>query len=148
MTHQIPKTIKIISILGLSPLFIGFIATFKLPMINPDLNKFLINCSLLYSGLILSFLGGCLFGFESIGKKNPSKLGLWLAVTPSIWALIALQTPNFSASILAVGFLVVFEFDRKAHRDGNTPNWWISLRLPLTATVVFTLSIIGFYHGS
>ena len=95
----------------------------------------------------MSFLGGCLFAFESLSKPEPSKLRLWLAVTPSLWSLIALQLPNFAASILALGFLIVYEFDRKAHSAGIVPNWWLYLRFPVTSAVILCLAVIGFFHG-
>ena len=145
---NIPKTIKLIAALGLIPCFLGVVATFKLPFLDLDITLFLINFSLLYASLILSFLGGCLFGFESLNELNPNKLRLWLAITPSIWSLIALQIPNFSASFLAFGFLIVYEFDRKSHSAGIVPSWWLSLRLPLTVLVIACLSIIGFHHAS
>ena len=144
---QIPKTIKIIAALGLLPFFFGAIATFKVSILDFDIKLLLIKFSILYAGLILSFLGGCLFGFESISGQNPNKIRLWLSIIPSIWSLIALQIPNFSASILALGFLVVYEFDRKSSLAGNVPTWWLSLRLPLTAIVILNLAIIGFHHA-
>ena len=145
---QIPKTIKIIATLGLLPFFLGAIATFKVSILDFDTKVLLIKLSTLYAGLILSFLGGCLFGFESVFGKTPNKMRLWLSIIPSIWSLIALQIPHFSASILALGFLVVYEFDRKSSLAGTVPGWWLSLRLPLTAIVILNLTIIGFNHAS
>jgi hypothetical protein len=146
--NQIPITIKIIATLGLLPFFLGAIATFKISILDFDTKVLLIKLSTLYAGLILSFLGGCLFGFESISGKNPNTRRLWLSIIPSIWSLVALQIPHFSASILALGFLVVFEFDRKSSLAGTVPGWWLSLRLPLTAIVILNLTIIGFNHAS
>ena len=145
---QIPKTIKIIATIGLLPFFLGAIATFTVSILDFNTKVLLIKLSTLYAGLILSFLGGCLFGFESISGKNPNKMRLWLSIIPSLWSLIALQIPYFSASILALGFLVVYEFDRKSSLAGTVPAWWLSLRLPLTAIVILNLTIIGFNHAS
>ena len=145
---QIPKTIRVITALGLLPFFFGTLATFNLSILHPDTRVFLVSFSLLYAGLILSFLGGCLFGFESLVQPEPSRKRVWLAITPTIWSLVALQIPNFSASILAFGFLLVYEFDRKAHSAEIAPNWWLSLRFPITAAVILNLAIIGFHRGS
>ena len=142
----IPKEIKIISSLGLLPFFAGVIATFQLPIINGRFNLFLLEFSVLYSALILSFMGGCLFGFESLTDIKPNKYRLWASIIPALWSLIALLIPSFSASILAIGFLIVYEFDRKSHSAGMTPKWWLSLRLPLTTTVILSLVVIGFTH--
>ena len=145
---EVPKVIKIISTLGLLPFLFGAIASLQLSLIQDYLNKFFLSLSILYAALILSFLGGCLFGFECLNKSMPNIKRAWIAIVPTIWALLALQITNFSASILAVGFLIVYEFDRKAYSHGTVPGWWLSLRLPLTAIVILSLSIIGFSHES
>lgn len=145
---EVPKTVKIISILGLLPFFLGVLATFKFSFINSDFNKLIVNISIMYGALILSFLGGSLFGFESLNNLGPNNRRLWYAIIPTIWALLAVQIPIFSASALAVGFLLVYEFDRKANLAGLVPNWWLSLRFPLTATVVLSLIVIGFFDGN
>ena len=143
---NIPKVIRIISTLGLLPFVPGILATFDVFNTYPAVNSFLFNLSLCYGALILSFLGGCLFGFECLKKAGPNNSRSWIAIVPTIWALIALQIPNFSASFLAVGFLIVYEFDRRARYTGTTPDWWLTLRLPLTAVVILSLSIIGFHN--
>ena len=143
---NVPGVIKIISTLGVIPFILGVLATFNIFNTNPALNAFLLNLSLFYGALILSFLGGCLFGFESLNKDGPAHSRTWIAITPTIWALVALQIPKFSASLLAFGFLLVYEFDRRAKSAGITPLWWLTLRLPLTAVVILSLSIIGFHN--
>ena len=145
---KIPGVVTLISILGILPLMAGVFALFKLPFIHSELNTFLHNLALVYAGLILSFIGGCLFGFECVSKSGANIKRTWLAILPTLLALCALIVTNFSASILAVGFLLVYEFDRKSRSAGVAPDWWLSLRFPLTATVIFLLSIIGFFHGN
>ena len=144
---QTPRIVKVISTLGLLPFSVGVLTTLKFPLLNPSFAPLLIKFSILYGALILSFLGGCLFAFECISQVKPNKSRLWIAILPTLWALIALQFESFSASILAIGFLLVYEFDRKSYAAGTVPSWWLSLRLPLTAAVILSLSIIGFYHG-
>ena len=144
---KIPKVIKIISLLGMLPFLFGILATFKLSIIKPEFNTFLLHFSVSYAALILSFLGGCLFGFECLNRANQRSLRPWMAILPTLWALMALEVTNFSASILAIGFLLIYEFDRKFSASGLVPDWWLSLRFPLTAYVTLSLLIIGFYHG-
>ncbi len=144
--NRVPGVIKIISILGMLPFFLGAVATFKISLINSDLNSYLFQFSILYGALILSFLGGCLFGFECMNQFGPTNLRPWMAIIPTIWALLALQITNFSASLLAMGFLLVYEFDRRAKAAEIVPIWWLSLRLPLTIVVILSLSIMGFYR--
>jgi len=144
MMNNIPKSVKLISSLGLIPFFLGVIGTIRLNIFDNSTNMFFVEISILYSGLILSFLGGCLFGFETLSNPIPKKATLWIAIVPTIWALLALQIPNFKASAMAIGFLILFEFDRRASRTETTPRWWIKLRLPLTCCVIVSLAIIGF----
>ena len=143
---DIPSAIRVISILGVLPFLLGAITTFKLNFIDPTLNLIIRNVIIIYGAIILSFLGGCLFGFECMNRPKPNNLRLWISILPAIWALIAIQISNFSASILAIGFLLVYEFDRRAYTAGIVPSWWLSLRLPLTFTVILCLSIMGFYN--
>lgn len=145
---KIPKVIKIISYCGIIPFLLGVIGTFKFSLFHPYLNTFLVETSILYSALILSFLGGCLFGFECLNRSGPNIFRSWIAILPSLWALIGLQIEDFSATILIVGFLLVYEVDRRAHVSQIVPDWWLSLRFPLTVTVIISLSIIGFHHES
>ena len=141
-----PKTVKIIGILGLLPFIVGVLATLELTLIFREYNYFLVEMSLTYAALILSFLGGSIFAFENINSEKRSNFGLWLSICPTLWAFLSINLPHFSASCLALGFVAVYEIDRRAFMSEKTPDWWLSIRLPLTAVVVLALAIIGF-HG-
>ena len=143
--NRVPKSVRIISTLGLFPFFFGVLGTFQLNVFSYETNSFLIQTSIIYAGLILSFLGGCLFSFEILANSNPKRGQLWLAVLPAVWATISLQIPIFGASLMAIGFLIVLEIDRRTFKSGKTPVWWINLRFPLTFWVVLSLVVIGFY---
>ena len=143
MMKEIPKPVKVVSTLGFLPFACGAAAT-----LTPDSalnyhNDLIVQSALLYAAIILSFLGGTLFGFE-INSPLLHHGQIWLSITPPIWALIAVNTPNFTASLLAIGFLLVYEIDRRASSAKKSPAWWLTLRLPLTACVLITLAIMGF----
>ncbi|MEE2774520.1 MAG: DUF3429 domain-containing protein [Pseudomonadota bacterium] len=140
-----PKTVKIIGILGLLPFIVGVLATLELTLIFREYNYFLVEMSLTYAALILSFLGGSIFAFENINSEKRSNFGLWLSICPTLWAFLSINLPHFSASCLALGFVAVYEIDRRAFTSEKTPDWWLSIRLPLTAVVVLALAIIGFH---
>ena len=91
---KVPKVIKIISTLGILPFLFGAIASLQLSLIQDYLNKFFLSLSILYAALILSFLGGCLFGFECLNKSIPNIKRAWIAIVPTIWALLAMQIPE------------------------------------------------------
>ncbi len=139
-----PKLVKIFSFLGLVPVLFGVLGSFEFSFIPDLINNALINVSLIYAALILSFLGGVLFGFKVTKVKNPKFWPLFFSFLPTFWALFALQLPVFKASALAIGFLIAYELDRKFFKERLPPNWWLSLRLPLTAIMVLLLIVMGF----
>ncbi len=142
--RSIPTNFKVIGVFGLLPFLIGIIGTLNFQLLPDFFNNWLINLSLLYAGLILSFLGGCVFAFESLELEKPYLKRLVFSILPTLWALSALQLEHFKAGALAIGFLALYELDRKIARRKITPEWWLSLRLPLTTTVIISLAIIGF----
>ena len=140
-----PRTVLIFSILGLIPLISGVaVSIFGFPIPFKS-NILLSEFSLIYTALILSFLGGCLFAFEIKNSEKISWKPLLLTFLPTLWGFSSLLLPNFKASALAIGFLITYELDRKAVRNNLAPVWWLSLRLPLTTVVIILLAIIGFY---
>ena len=143
---MVPKTVKIISILGLTPLLFGTMASLELTFIFHSYNDLVVEMSLVYAALVLSFLGGCVFGFEAIEFEPSKNKRIWLSIFPTIWALFSISLPHFVASCLALGFLLVFELDRRVVTTKKAPVWWLSLRFPLTVCVIVMLTIIGF-HG-
>ena len=141
---SVPKPVLTFSILGLLPLLLGVILSFFSFNFSTELIGFIIGISLIYAGLILSFLGGCLFAFEIKNMTNSSWQSLIFSFLPTLWAFSALSLPHFKASTLAVGFLVTYELDRKALKNKLAPPWWLKLRLPLTTAVILLLIILGF----
>jgi hypothetical protein len=143
---KVPSNVKTLSALGLLPFLPGIVGTIQFAFITVQLNELLIEATLVYAALILSFLGGCIFGFETLALGAPDNTRLWLSITPTIWALISLSLPNFEALTLALGFFVMYELDRRTTIAKISPIWWLSLRLPLNGLVILALVVIGF-HG-
>ena len=139
---SIPNLVKFISIGGLIPVFVGAIVISFPIKVEANLSMFFKDTSLIYAGIILSFLGGCLFLTECIQPKLSWK-GLVFSVAPSIWAFFSLTLP-MSAFSLAIGFLLVLERERIVFRTHNLPKWWLKLRFPMTAIIVILLMVIGF----
>jgi len=121
-----------------------FVSIFNLNL-SEQMVEIMVRMSIIYAGLILSFLGGCLFAFEIKSDTDYSWQTLIFSFVPTFWAFSALSLPNFKASALAIGFLITYELDRKALKNKLTPNWWLALRLPLTTVVIVLLIILGFY---
>ncbi len=97
--------------------------------------------------VILGFMGGCLWGFASAGGRRPSFAMLGLASVPAAFAFAAVQDdPAMSCLWLAFGYVVLQAIDVIYRRVGLAPDYWLTLRLPLTAAVMACL-LVGASYG-
>ena len=105
---------------------------------------------ILYGGVILSFMGGCRWGFSAAGLGDgPRFAPLALSVTPALLAWAVLWAfggarPGWSALLLILGFAALYAWDAVSARRGETPSWWPRLRLPLSAGAILSLSALFF----
>lgn len=127
--------------LGLSGLipFVGLAATIWLG--GAELHS--ISSKMLegYGIAILSFMGGCRWGFAAAGLgRGPVFWPLAISVLPALWgwAMLLLPVP-FSLAGLAIGFVALFLADVALTRAGGAPPWWPRLRLPLTTGAALSL---------
>jgi hypothetical protein len=98
-----------------------------------------------YGAVILSFIGGAHWGFASRHLTDgtaPARRLLGLSIFPSLvgWAAL-LVPPLWSTAVLAIAFASVLALDQLAFSYSLTPDWWMTLRLPLSVTVFTLLSI-------
>jgi len=97
--------------------------------------------------ILLGFMGGCIWGFASAPGRTPSLLVLTASVLPAILAFLAIRPdPALSCLWLAFGFVALQAIDVALQRAGITPDYWLNLRLPLTAGVVACL-LTGALYG-
>ena len=141
MFNGVPKSVVLASLLGLIPLFIGIASTFNIG-IDENLKENFIRIAIIYSGFILSFMSGCVFYVSSLEREKV--LLLWISVTPVLIALLSIVIPFMQSFVLALGFLVVLELERKLHKLKSLPDWWLKLRFPMTFMVVLLLIFLGF----
>ena len=139
----IPSKVKYISYAGMIPILMGVIGSFDLSLMGNNINNWLVELGILFSAIILSFLGGCLFVFETHLKSKINFKGLMVSRCPSIWAVFSLLLP-MTCFLLAVGFLTTLERERYLSRIIILPNWWLKMRIKLTTLMVFLLIIMGF----
>ncbi|WP_333832852.1 DUF3429 domain-containing protein [Rubrimonas sp.] len=94
-----------------------------------------------YGAVILSFMGGCRWGFAATGMgEGPAVRPLVLAVAPALYAWLSLRAPApFDMELLALGLLALYLADLKLTKDGGAPHWWPALRLPLTLGATLSL---------
>ena len=93
-----------------------------------------------YGAVILSFMSGVLWGFAT---KTHSQTAAWcyvLSVSPALWAFFLMSIPTAQTGpYLIAGFLELFILDIVFFQLQLTPNWWLRLRLLLTAIVLTCL---------
>ena len=141
MFHGVPKSVVLASLLGLIPILMGLVSTFNIGL-NAGLKEDFIRIALIYSGFILSFMSGCIFYVASLERERV--LLLWFSITPVLLALLSITIPFMQSFVLALGFLVVLEIERKLNKRRFLPKWWLSLRFPMTSIVVVLLIFLGF----
>ena len=96
---------------------------------------------LVYSAVVLSFLGGVRWGVqltaEGVGKR-PGEL--WLALPPALvgWIAVVMPVP-LSFAILAVAFAALGAWDALAAHRNKLPEWYGRLRIVLTVGAVAML---------
>ena len=100
-----------------------------------------------FGGVILAFMGGCLWGFGSAPGARPGMIMLAATILPAAIAFLAIRSdPQSSCIWLAFGFAVLQAIDVGFRNAGIAPDYWLGLRLPLTALVMLSL-LIGALYG-
>jgi Protein of unknown function (DUF3429) len=95
---------------------------------------------LAYGTVILSFMSGVLWGLATRTTGRQAAAGYALSVIPALWAFLFVGGGPVSAAIwLAAGFVLVLMIDAMFAGQGLAPDWWLRLRVPLTAAVVACL---------
>ena len=141
MFHRVPKSVMLASLLGLIPILVGLASTFNIGL-RESLKEELIRIAIIYSGFILSFMSGCVFYVSSLDRERVFLL--WFSIVPVLLALLSVAVPFMQSFVIALGFLIVLEIERKLYKIKTLPEWWLNLRLPMTTIVVFLLIFIGF----
>ena len=141
MFHRVPKSVMLASLLGLIPILVGLASTFNIGL-RESLKEELIRIAIIYSGFILSFMSGCVFYVSSLERERVFLL--WFSIVPVLLALLSVAVPFMQSFVIALGFLIVLEIERKLYKIKTLPEWWLNLRLPMTTIVVFLLIFMGF----
>lgn len=95
---------------------------------------------LAYGSVILSFMSGVLWGFATKVTGQQAAVCYALSVVPALWAFFMTGGGPDSAAInLTFGFAGLLILDGAFSRWGLTPDWWMRLRILLTAVVCICL---------
>jgi len=143
-----PSSARLLGFAGLIPVLVGVLAA----MLHParDIQLIATASTLLYGGLILSFIGGAWWGLAA--KANSPALGLWLAISvvPSLyaWPVVGyawiVADYALTSLLMSVGFFGFLLVDRRLALQGVAPSWWLTLRNPLSsAMALLFLALAG-----
>ena len=69
MFHGVPKSVVVLSLLGLIPMLIGLASTFNIGL-NDGLREDFVRIAVIYSGFILCFMSGCIFYVSSLERDK------------------------------------------------------------------------------
>ena len=103
--------------------------------------------TLRYAEIILCFMSGVLWGFAAKAPSTTAAMGYVLSVLPALYVFFfAIGGVDEVAIKLAIGFVVVLGIDRMFHAQKLTPEWWMRLRVLLTAGMVICLLLLAWAH--
>jgi hypothetical protein len=95
-----------------------------------------------YGQIILCFMSGVLWGFATRGEPRHSWRLYTLSVLPALWVLFATgHRVSSDLGALIAGFGLLLMLDRYFWQRGLTPEWWMRLRVLLTAGVLACLCL-------
>jgi Protein of unknown function (DUF3429) len=145
-TGRLPPAAMLLGVSGAIPLLAGV----AVALAAPTPFGFPVAPSVVaYAALLLSFLGGMHWGLASAalarGLAGPDATRVFgFSVLPSLAGWIALFLPGrLSPAALTIAFLAVLLVDRWLERLGYVPDWWMPLRIRLTAIVVALLLLLA-----
>lgn len=147
--QRIPRSALILGLAGLIP-FVWGAATILSETLNFWSGQTLGGrftgpyIGLFYGAVILSFMSGVLWGFATRASGSVAALGYVLSVIPALWAFFMTGGGPVSAAInLIAGFVGLLALDWVFWKQGLAPEWWMGLRVLLTAIVVICLAVVA-----
>lgn len=148
--QPIPRSALLLGLAGVIPFCWGAATALSMPLASFSGQWFgpLFTgtyLSLTYGVVILSFMSGVLWGFATRAEGSEAAVGYSLSVIPALWAFFMVNGDPADAAInLAAGFTGLLMLDWHFWKMGTAPDWWLRLRLGLTALVLVCLSVAIF----
>ncbi|MFY0692822.1 MAG: DUF3429 domain-containing protein [Paracoccaceae bacterium] len=151
---RIPRSALILGLAGVLPFaFAAVLAlapapqvgTQSYPLVHPKDASAILSA---YGTVILCFMSGVLWGFAARGPEERATRGYILSVLPALYAFFTTTRHVFgstsdesSIQFLIGGFVGLLVLDFIFWRQGDAPDWWMSLRVLLTVLVVTCLFV-------
>lgn len=96
-----------------------------------------------YGTIILAFMSGVIWGFATRARGSFAAMGYVLSVLPALWAFFMVGGGvERSALALIAGFAALLVIDWSFWRESLAPEWWMRLRLLLTAVVLPSIAVV------
>ena len=97
-----------------------------------------------YGTLMLAFVSGVLCGFATRARGGQAAFGLAVSAVPALWAFLAVGGARDAAAVnLMAGYAGILVLDWMFWRWGFCPEWWMRLRMLLTALVLVCLAVVA-----
>ncbi|MFO1105849.1 MAG: DUF3429 domain-containing protein [Amaricoccus sp.] len=149
---RIPLPVLALGWLGLVPFLYGVALLFSQPGTLPTFGVVVsspqggLHVLERFGAAVLAFMGGCLWAFVLAPGRVPRLSLLIASGVPAVLAFVAIRpSAALSCIWLAFGFMVLQAIDVLFQRIGVAPDYWLGLRLPLTAGVMACLLLGGLY---
>jgi hypothetical protein len=143
-----PAWARILGFAGLLPVAAGVACAVFHPA--RDIQLISIAVTLLYGGLILSFIGGAWWGLAARAADEAAmKSWLILSVIPQLWAWAVIAyawvlAKYWQASLgISLAFAAVLLVDARLCAQGIAPPWWMRLRKPLSWTMALLFLVLA-----
>lgn len=139
-SHDVPRAALWLGAAGVLPFAVLALAVWLVPDAwRPLADQMLMG----YGVAILSFMGGCRWGFAATGMgQGATWWNLSVSVLPALYAwAVAGLLQDMALPLLALGFLALLWADVTLTRQGGAPLWWPRLRVPLTLGAVVSLGV-------
>lgn len=138
--NQIPSPAKLLGFAGAMPFIWAAISSLT-PLALPIARFNGAELAISYGIVILCFMSGVLWGFATRGGGF---LPYALSVIPALFVLFAVGWGTFpDLMMLGFGFIAILVLDRWFMTRGLAPNWWLALRLRITAIVLPSLVLVA-----
>ncbi|MFQ6547205.1 DUF3429 domain-containing protein [Aestuariibius sp. 2305UL40-4] len=143
----VPRSAMLLGAAGLLPFLWGVLTTLSPEMaeftrttVGPRfLGTYLI---ISYGTVILAFMSGVLWGFATKTEGKAAAAAYALSTLPALWAFFVFGPgAQVAAQNLIIGYIGLLILDWGFQRQGLAPDWWLSLRIPLTAGVIACLLV-------
>ncbi len=142
----IPRAPLLLGLAGLIPFVWGALTVLNQPLATwaaANLGGRFVGpyIQLFYGAVILSFMSGILWGFATKATGAQAATGYALSVIPALWAFFMTGGGPVGAGLnLMFGFGGLLILDFAFWRWGLAPEWWMKLRVLLTAIVLASLA--------